>query len=1033
MTPLSAWRARLPSSIGNWFARDLTQKALALVSDGRVALRGVDDMSIDAAVLDGEKRKVLIEWTSGTGPLALRSVCSCGGNGICTHIVATLETVRSEPEPARPATGTYDWLPQPRSVAAARARTVWPVITIAADRSVSATFFLDSPRLRGAQREANAILTMMEGTPLDDWSAEDRELLQDQIVREAFGMRANPTALARALFRLARHPRLRLNANPAAFEHPADLPPLLVDPRGLQLYAVPREGHFAPIFQTSDGERLSPARAIVLHGPPDWIIINQSTFLLDGVFDAAAVVRAAQQELPSSNKRPSREDVMRIAPILAPEARAELSVVDAAEVRARVSYRWFEEALIARPCFIDKTSGATAPYASSGAVCDQGHRFIRFTPEHAQTIAQRFLAAAFVPGDAESFVLHGADRAAEFLRSTLPAWHDFENVLGTDLQAVVSEKQQLSIRLSAQRAPHEDWFDLTLDVFANEGQPLTLKELSSLLASSGRYADVKGKLVDVSRLRRQQPLLSDLVAQPRLGFASLLAMHDELRAAFNVDMPAEIAELRERVRAFKGIESVAPPAHLANVLRTYQSRGLDFLIYLASFRFGGILADDMGIGKTIQTLAYLALRKQRDGAMPSLVIAPTSVTHTWESESQRFTPELRVLRLHSGAERAAKYQGIDGADIVVTSYALARADAERLAEYHFRALILDEAQHAKNPGSQIARVIRTLHAEHRLALTGTPVENSLRDLWSIFSFVEPGLLGTQASFRRSFELPVSAEDGDATARLHARLEPFVLRRTKEDVAPELPERTESVIECELSAVQARLYRAIAQAARRDIFAQIEEDGMEAARLHVLAALTRLRQVCAHPGLLAAQYLDEPHAGAKFEAFVETLEDIIAGGHRVLVFSAFSSMLKIMRKRLDDLGLRYGYLDGSVKDKERGAEVQRFMSLSGAPVFLCSLKAGGVGLTLTAADYVILYDPWWNPAVERQAIDRTHRIGQHRAVTAYRFITHGTVEEKIRTLALRKATLSASVIKPDSSLAKSLTREDLELLLADPVL
>ncbi len=662
---------------------------------------------------------------------------------------------------------------------------------------------------------------------------------------------------------------------------------------------------------------------------------------------------------------------------------------------------------------------------------DLGDRFIQFTRQDAETVGQRFLCAAFVPRDAGSFALHGADRVAEFLHTVLPAWNDFENILPPELEVVVRGEQHLTISLSAQRAPQEDWFDLSLDVFANEGEPLTMKELHALLASTGRYADVKGKLVDVSRLRRQQPLLSDLLAQQHLGFASLLAMHDELLAAFDMAFPPELVELREKVRAFKGIPKVAPPPHLVNILRPYQGRGLDFLTYLSSFRFGGILADDMGIGKTIQTLAYLALRKQRDGSKPSLVIAPTSVTHTWESESHRFTPDLRVLSLHSGSKRAEKYNGIADADIVVTSYALARVDAQRLQNHEFRSLILDEAQHAKNPASQIARVIRTLRAEHRLALTGTPVENSLRDLWSIFSFIEPGLLGTQTSFRRSFETPISQGDADATARLHARLEPFVLRRTKEDVAPELPERTESLIECELSATQARLYRAIAQAARREVFAQVERDGMGAARMHVLAALTRLRQVCAHPGLLGSQYLEEPQASAKFEAFLETLEDIISGGHRVLVFSAFSTMLKIMRKRLDAVGTRYGYLDGSVKDKERGAEVARFMDKDGAPVFLCSLKAGGVGLTLTAADYVVLYDPWWNPAVERQAVDRTHRIGQHRAVTAYRLITRGTVEEKIRHLAQRKMTLSAAVIKTDSSLAKSLTREDLELLFADP--
>jgi SNF2 family DNA or RNA helicase len=439
----------------------------------------------------------------------------------------------------------------------------------------------------------------------------------------------------------------------------------------------------------------------------------------------------------------------------------------------------------------------------------------------------------------------------------------------------------------------------------------------------------------------------------------------------------------------------------------------------------------MGLGKTIQVVSYLLRRKRVEGAAPSLVIAPTSVTHTWENEIARFAPELRTLRLHSGNERAARYDEVPGADVVITSYALARLDAQQLSQFHFRTLILDEAQNAKNPSSQIARVVRGLHADHRLALTGTPVENSLRDLWAIFAFVEPGLLGTETSFRRRFEVPISENDPKAIGTLRSRLEPFLLRRTKEDVAPELPERTEVALACDLSPLQRRLYRGVAEAARRDVFAVVEEQGIESATVHVLAALTRLRQICAHPGLLFEEHRDEPDASAKFEAFLETVDEILSGGHRLLVFSAFASMLRIMRGALDKREIAYGYLDGSTKDKDRQDEVARFMRPDGPPLFLCSLKAGGVGLTLTAADYVILYDPWWNPAVERQAIDRTHRIGQQRAVTAYRLVTTGTVEEKIRALAERKSALSRNIIKADGALAKSLTREDLEMLFADP--
>jgi SNF2 family DNA or RNA helicase len=435
---------------------------------------------------------------------------------------------------------------------------------------------------------------------------------------------------------------------------------------------------------------------------------------------------------------------------------------------------------------------------------------------------------------------------------------------------------------------------------------------------------------------------------------------------------------------------------------------------------------------TIQVIAQLLHRKESEGPSPSLVIAPTSVTHTWENEIARFAPALTTLRLQSGAERATRYAELDNYDVVITSYALARLDAEQLEKQAFRTLILDEAQNAKNPTSQIAKVVRNLHAEHRLALTGTPVENSLRDLWSIFAFVEPGLLGSETSFRRRFEIPIADGDEQAANVLRSRLEPFMLRRTKEDVARELPERTEQMIECDLSPLQRRLYRGIAEAARRDVLAQVDEEGgIAGATVHVLAALTRLRQVCAHPGLIVPEYIDEPEASGKFDAFLETVDEVLSGGHKLLVFSAFASMLRIMRGSLDKREIPYAYLDGSTKDRDRQAEVERFMAADGPPLFLCSLKAGGVGLTLTAADYVILYDPWWNPAVERQAIDRTHRIGQTRPVTAYRMVTAGSVEEKIRALAERKSALSRTVIKADSAIAKTLTKDDLEFLFADP--
>jgi len=1041
MTPFATWRARLPASIGSWFARDLVRVALTLVEAKRVALRAVEDLKIVAVVKDPRgAREVTIEWSAGTGPLALRPLCSCGGSGICEHVVATLETVRSqtELEETSPAAAEADlgWLPAPRvETKMARARCVWPVFAAPDGATLTASLVLDSPRLRGAARDAAAIVAMMDATPLDDWDELDRELMRDEAVQEAFSGRNAQRALARALFRLSRHPRLRFDDDPAAGRHPSELPEFHIDLRGLALRALRRGSSFAPSFETVDGTRVSPAEAFVLDGPPTWVATRRGVYLVDGTFDAKKAIEAARTlngSVPSGPLTP--RTIARVAPFLTPEDRGALGIVDAAEPSAELALGWASGALLAAVTFIDRATGARAPYSALGAIAPHGERFVRFTAEQTAALRARLLDAGFVPRSADGFALHGADRAAHFVRDLLPQWTDLERRLDPGLSDLVGGRTELDINVVAERSVDDaDWFELKVDVFVGgSGEALTQKELAALLSSSGRFAEVRGKLVDVEKLRERNAILSDIAERKRSGLAALLALRDELHDSFgNVRLPPEVEKMREKLRDFKGIPEVEPPPMKTGALRGYQRRGLDFLAYLAEFGFGGILADEMGLGKTLQVLNYLLRRKMLEGPAPSLVIAPTSVTHTWENEIARFAPDLRVLRLHSGSERAARYEDVPEADVVITSYALARLDAQQLAHYHFRTLILDEAQNAKNPSSQIARVVRSLHADHRLALTGTPVENSLRDLWAIFAFVEPGLLGSEGSFRRRFEIPIAENDERAISTLRSRLEPFLLRRTKEDVAPELPERMEVSLSCDLSPLQRRLYRGVAEAARRDVFSIVERQGIEHAQVHVLAALTRLRQICAHPGLLFEEHRDDPDASAKFEAFLETVDEILSGGHRLLVFSAFASMLRIMRGALDKREIAYGYLDGSTKDKDRQDEVARFMSPDGPPLFLCSLKAGGVGLTLTAADYVILYDPWWNPAVERQAIDRTHRIGQQRAVTAYRLVTAGTVEEKIRALAERKSNLSRNIIKADGALAKALTREDLEMLFADP--
>ena len=1049
MTPFATWRSRLPAQIGNWFARDLTRAALALADGNRVVLRAVEDAKIEAGVKDKGGVTVTVEWATGTGPQALRSVCTCGLTGVCEHVVATLETVRTTSSAPLPAVAgglpdvdeDYAWLPDPEAESGRpRARSVWPVLGCADGKTLTGSLYLDTPRLRGVIRDAESILSMMESTPPDDWDDADRDLIRDEAVQEAFGSRLSTKALARAMFRLTRHPRLRYDDRPGENRHPAELQAFSIDLRGLRLRAARHGERFVPMLERADGSRFSPAGALVLDGPPRWLIADRVAYLLDGSFDVRRAIVAADAVPPVNgavHHPPSTSAIARVAAFLTADDRSSLGVVDAQSPGLAARMAWRGGALFARLAFVDRDTGGQAPFSTHGGIASIDRRFIRFAPSTANAFAKRFIDAGFVPRGGDGFALHDAERAATLIRDVLPVWDDVDVRLDESLSALTGSGDAIDIAVSARPSTADgesnDWFELNVDVFVGGGEPLTPKELAALLASSGRYAEVRGKLFDVAKLRSQGNLLTDITDRKRNGLAALVALRDELHESFaNVTLPQEVERLRDRLREFSGIEEVDPPEALKDTLRGYQRRGLDFLSYLSSFQFGGILADEMGLGKTLQVVTYLLKRKQDEGAAPSLVIAPTSVTHTWESEIKRFAPELSILRLQSGAERAQRFEQIENHDVIITSYALARLDAAQLERFTFRTLILDEAQNAKNPSSQIAKVVRNLNAHHRLALTGTPVENSLRDLWAIFAFVEPGLLGSESSFRRRFENPIGEGDEKAAHALRSRLEPFVLRRTKEDVARELPERTEQVIECELSPLQRRLYRGIAEAARRDVLARLDEEGgIEGASVHVLAALTRLRQVCAHPGLIVPAYIDEPEASGKFDAFIETVDEVLSGGHRVLVFSAFASMLKIMRAAMDKRNVGYGYLDGATKDRDRQAEVERFMDPAGPPVFLCSLKAGGVGLTLTAADYVVLYDPWWNPAVERQAIDRTHRIGQTRPVTAYRMVTAGSVEEKIRALAERKNALSKAVIKADSAVAKSLTRDDLELLFADP--
>jgi SNF2 family DNA or RNA helicase len=507
----------------------------------------------------------------------------------------------------------------------------------------------------------------------------------------------------------------------------------------------------------------------------------------------------------------------------------------------------------------------------------------------------------------------------------------------------------------------------------------------------------------------------------RFGRSQLPLIDALLAAQPDVSADEQVERAVSRLRTFGGIAPEDPPKTFRGELREYQKQALGWFSFLEEFSFGGCLADDMGLGKTVQTLALLERRRTMRDHKPSLAVMPRSLIFNWKEEAARFTPELRILD-HTGASRQSSSEHFDDYDLVLTTYGTLRRDAVLLANAEFDYVILDEAQAIKNATSQTAKCVRLLRSRHRLALSGTPVENHIGELWSLFEFLNPGLLGKSSAFK---QLRGNAVDDQARAIVARAVRPFILRRTKEQVAPELPRKVEQTLWCELEGNQRKIYDALRSAARQSIRERIDRVGVARAKIHVLEALLRLRQAACDPRLLGPAVRGE--SGAKIDVLIPQLEEIVSEGHKALVFSQFVTMLALVRAELESRQIAFVYLDGRTRD--RAAVVDAFQSDPSKSVFLISLKAGGQGLNLTAADYVFLLDPWWNPAVEAQAIDRTHRIGQSRPVFAYRLVARDTVEEKILALQAGKRALADAILTEDKSLIGKLKAEDIELLLS----
>ena len=484
----------------------------------------------------------------------------------------------------------------------------------------------------------------------------------------------------------------------------------------------------------------------------------------------------------------------------------------------------------------------------------------------------------------------------------------------------------------------------------------------------------------------------------------------------------------EQMSTFSTHDGTNLPTHATAEFREYQLKGFGWLWFMYKYGLNGILADDMGLGKTLQALTVLQKAKEVDGSMPTLVICPTTVVFNWESEIQKFAPELTCLKL-AGSDRKNHFKEIPNYDVVITSYALIRRDIKHFKDINFRYIILDESQNIKNAMSQTAQAVKQLQANHKLALSGTPIENKLEELWSVFDFLMPGFLLSVAEFNARYVNPImERQDKTVEKRLKLQIYPFILRRMKRDVAKDLPDKVENIAYCELTDEQKDFYLQVLDSTKEELFKSIEQNGLEKSRLSIFSALLRLRQICCHPRLYDKENVKHIMSSGKFEKLKSMLEEIISEGHRVLLFSQFVNMLDIVKGWLEREGIEYEYLTGKTKDRQ--AAVEHFNN-SKIPIFLISLKAGGTGLNLTGADYVIHYDPWWNPAVEDQATDRAYRIGQTKKVFVYRLITKNTVEEKIQKLKTIKRNLVDSVISVDRNIVKSLTMDDIrEIFSAD---
>lgn len=548
---------------------------------------------------------------------------------------------------------------------------------------------------------------------------------------------------------------------------------------------------------------------------------------------------------------------------------------------------------------------------------------------------------------------------------------------------------------------------------------------NGVIEISGKYykvlniSEIQDILEKVKEIAIEDKSESSLIKLVRILSLEDELINNKLSQSLRVNKDANVERLKTEMTSMGRSIDITFPEEVKDILREYQKSGYYWLNFLYRNNFGGILADDMGLGKTLQSLAFIRKIREFNKELPSLVICPTSLTHNWAREIEKFFPSMKyVIIAGKPKDREELLKNYKDYDIIITSYALLRNDMDMYIDKEFEVVIVDEAQYIKNKEAKITKYVKLLNSKIKVALTGTPIENSVSDLWSIFDFIMPGMLGDYQYFIEKYSKPENYNE------LAKRISYFVLRRKKEDVLKELPRKIEQNIFVPLSPEQSEIYEKMIKEVRMNILKQVGELGFEKSKIHILSALTKLRQICNHPYLISEEYRNI--RSGKMELLMDLLDDAIQGGHKVLVFSQFVEMLKIIKEEFDNLGIKYSYLDGSTKNRQK--VIDEFNTNDDIKVFLISLKAGGFGINLTSADIVILYDPWWNPMIEKQAMDRAHRIGQTKTVNVYKLISENTIEEKILSLQESKRQIFSSVIEASSSVLSSMTWDEVKSLL-----